>query len=275
MGDPGYNLLAWFMADTGLGFFGVTVVSAAAFITGLFVFAFRQPNPWLGVAVAVPYLVIVVGMGYMRQAVALGFIFWGLSRLERGDFKSYVVLVALGATFHTTAIIMIPLGMFIRQQGKLLRGLAIGLLLYGVWDASLAQRADDLWENYVGAQMESQGAMIRVMMNVVPALIFLYYRKEWQKYFPNYHLWLILALGAVAAVPLVGYASTAVDRMSLYATPLQVAVFSRLPLLVGNLRSGSSVVLMVVAGYALVLFVWLNFAGHSGWWLPYRNWLFS
>ena len=41
-------------------------------------FVRRQPMPWLGLLVAIPYLVIVVGMGYSRQAIALGLFYWHL-----------------------------------------------------------------------------------------------------------------------------------------------------------------------------------------------------
>ena len=34
-------------------------------------------------------------------------------------------------------------------------------------------------------------------------------------------------------------------------------------------------VMAVVAYYTAVLFVWLNFATHSQYWLPYQSWFFQ
>jgi hypothetical protein len=61
--------------------------------------------------------------------------------------------------------------------------------------------------------------------------------------------------------------STAVDRMSLYIMPLQIAVLSRIPLALNSSFGGRAVVLAYVA---LVEFVWLNFAQHARYWVPYQ-----
>ena len=85
---------------------------------------------------------------------------------------------------------------------------------------------------------------------------------------------MILALASVASVFLVEFASTAVDRVALYFTPLQVVVFARLPSLVKGRVSPRVMTVGIVLGYALVLFIWLNYAIHARYWLPYQNWLF-
>ena len=46
------------------------------FIIGLTIFVKSLPNPWLGYVIAFPYLITVVGMGYSRQAVVIGFSLW-------------------------------------------------------------------------------------------------------------------------------------------------------------------------------------------------------
>jgi hypothetical protein len=61
--------------------------------------------------------------------------------------------------------------------------------------------------------------------------------------------------------------STAIDRLALYIIPLQLAVLSRLPIAFN--RSGS-LRLVIMAYSAGVLFVWLNFAKHAEYWLPYQ-----
>jgi hypothetical protein len=61
--------------------------------------------------------------------------------------------------------------------------------------------------------------------------------------------------------------STAVDRMSLYIMPLQIAVLARIPLAFNSTFGGR----FAVVGYlALVEFVWLNFAQHAHFWVPYQ-----
>lgn len=66
-GDPGYNALNWLFASYSWGIYGVNLVSAAIFSAGLVVFCRAQPRPWVALCIAIPYLVIVVAMGYSRQ----------------------------------------------------------------------------------------------------------------------------------------------------------------------------------------------------------------
>ncbi len=111
--DAGYVFLNWLMAKWGLGIYGVNLVCAGIFVTGLIIYCRQQLNPLLAFAVAVPYLVIVVAMGYTRQGVALGLLFWAIAYLERDKFIHYIALIAVGALFHKTVLIMLPFGFLI------------------------------------------------------------------------------------------------------------------------------------------------------------------
>jgi len=73
------------------------------------------------------------------------------------------------------------------------------------------------------------------------------------------------------SVTFVDVASTAVDRMALYFIPIQMVVFSRLPYLLSKNISPNITSYGIILGYALVLFVWLNYASHAKYWLPYQN----
>jgi hypothetical protein len=61
--------------------------------------------------------------------------------------------------------------------------------------------------------------------------------------------------------------SAAVDRISLYLIPLQIAVLGRMPLIFKSRLFGT---VMVTAYCFLVEFVWLNFAQFADLWLPYQ-----
>ena len=66
------------------------------------------------------------------------------------------------------------------------------------------------------------------------------------------------------------------DRVALYMLPLQLVVFSHFPDLLGRKPGNQSLLVIAVIGYyALVYFVWLNYATHAHAWLPYRNYLFE
>ena len=273
-GDPGHKFLNWLSARWDLGIYGTNVVYGTVFMIGLIRFSRQQVYPWIAMAVAVPYLVMVVAMGYSRQAVAIGFFLMAVSYLREGRFKTYIFLIVVAALFHKTAILLLPLGMFLYGKGIILRVLMIIPIAYGAWDLLLADQQEKLWNIYVEQQMQSQGAMIRVLMNFLPSVLLLMYRKEWKRSFDDYSFWFWIAIGSIISLALVGVASTAVDRIALYFIPIQLVVYARLPYLARKQFSPAMVKVMIILLYTAVLFVWLNFAGHNYAWIPYQNFLF-
>lgn len=273
MSDPGYMLLNWLAGVLGAEIWFVNLVCGLVFSWGLVRFANRQPNPWLAIAVAVPYLVIVVAMGYARQAVAIGIILAALSELHRSSLLRFALYVICAAAFHKSAVIVIPLVALAatRQRITNVAMLALtGVLLYYLF---VAEAVDQVMMNYVGAEYSSQGAAIRISMNLPPAIIFLFYGRRFKLPEQTYKLWRNFALGSFVALTFLIFtpSSAAVDRISLYLLPLQIFVFSRIPD-VFRYRGGGNpqLVLAVLIYSALVQFVWLNYAEHSNYWLPYR-----
>jgi len=272
--DPGHQVLNWLMAKWNTGVYGVNIIYGTVFMIGLVKFSRDQLYPWLAMSVAVPYMVIVVAMGYSRQGMALGIFMWAITYLRKGKLKTYIMMIVIAALFHKTAVILLPLGMFLYGKGMFLRILMIVPIVFGAWDLLLADAADNLIYQYVDRDMQSAGAKIRVAMNLFPSLLFLMYRKQWKQDFNDYSFWFWIALGSIVAMGLVGVASTAVDRMALYFIPIQLVVYARLPYLARNQIAPFVTKVLIVLGYTAVLFVWLNFATHAGYWLPYNNIIF-
>jgi hypothetical protein len=83
-------------------------------------------------------------------------------------------------------------------------------------------------------------------------------------------MWRNFSLAAAVMMVLLAVlpSSTAVDRISLYLLPIQLAVIARLPAL--NRRNSSLTVMAVLVYVIAVQFVWLNYAQFSDSWVPYR-----
>jgi hypothetical protein len=271
--EPAYWLVMWSAAATTWGVYLANLIFAFIFSLGLMIFCRAQPRPWLALAVAVPYLVIVLGMGYTRQGVALGLAMIGLVSLGRGNTIGFVTCIALGGLFHKSAVLLIPLGMLATPRKKVWTALWVGVAGYVLYAVVLRDTVDALTINYIDAGYESEGAFVRVMMNVLPAVFLLVFRKRFHWERPERNLWTtvaLLALGSVLWLAL-SPSSTAVDRVALYLIPLQLYVFSRIPDLMTNDGRRKRVWLItVLAYYCAVQFVWLVFAVNSRFWLPYR-----
>lgn len=271
--DPGYMLLNWLSFQLGAGVFGANLFGGLFFSIGLVVFCRRLPRPWLALAVAVPYTVIVVGMGYSRQGIALGFAMLGLVALARRSTLWFVVWVVLGATFHKSAVLLLPISALASSRNRYWTAMWVGVVAGVAYYVLLADAVDALVTNYIDAEYQSQGALIRLVMNALPAAILLAWPKRFWFSAGELQLWRWFAIISLVllAILLATPASTAVDRVALYMLPLQMVVFSHLPDVIGTRgQRNAQVVFAVLLYYAAVQFVWLNFATHATYWLPYR-----
>ena len=268
--DPAYALLTWGVAGLGGSIWLVNLVCGAIFSWGLLRFARAQANPWLAMTVAVPYLVVVVAMGYSRQAVAIGILMAGLASVINGaSTLRFAVYVVAAATFHKTAVIMLPLVAFAQPRSRLINLLIGFALTYLFYDMFLSEHVNFLYRNYIKAEYSSQGAAIRVVLNVVPAVLYLLNRRNFGFSPVESKLWLFFSFASLGLLVLLVVlpSSTAVDRLALYVIPIQVAVWSRVPIAYKLRRLGR---VAVVAFAAAILFTWLNFGVFSRSWIPYQ-----
>lgn len=272
MSDPGYQFLNWLSVQLDWGVFGPNVITALIFTIGLVTFCRNQQRPWLALAVSVPYLVIVVAMGYTRQAAALGCALLGLVGLQKGSTRKFVAWVIVGATFHKTAVLLLPIAALASTRNRTTTFFWVVIVTVVAYFVLLKNSAESLYVNYVEAEYESQGALVRLLMNALPAAILLLRWRRFQFREAEGRLWKLFAYVSLLllAVLFLTSASTAVDRLALYMLPLQMVVFSRFPAVWNGGRGQNQLTGAVIAYYAIVQFVWLNFGAHAIYWLPYR-----
>ena len=280
-GDPAYQFLNWLGANWFGGIYLVNAVCAALFVWSLLAFCKNQPRPWLALLVSIPYLVTVVAMGYTRQGIAIGIAMLALVALQQGSIRRYVLYIAFAALFHKSAVILMPLAILFSSKNSWLVILSVASASFLTYIILLADSVEKLTTNYLTAEYESTGALIRVVMNALPAIIFLLYRQRFNLEPAQSKFWAWVSYIAIALLValFISPSSTAVDRVALYFIPIQLFVLSRLPDAIATNRNSQAWVLAVVAYNAAVLFVWLFFATHSQYWLPYQFypwvWLWS
>lgn len=278
LGDPGFHAITVLAAQSSYGMLVVTLTSAVVVSAGLVRFCLAQPRPWLCLAVAVPYFVVVMGMGYIRQGMAVSLLLMALIAVQQGSVTRFIGWVLAATLFHSTALIFLPLALFMARLHPLARLTLLvgaGLLLSF---AATGERAGLLLTNYVDQEMTSSGAVVRLAMTALPGAILLYWRDRFGLAASERWIWMMLsAAGLVAlAMVLVFPTSTAIDRLGLYLLPLQLFVYARLPdALAGNDRTARVLVTAVIALYAATFYVWLNYAINVEYWLPYRFFLFE
>jgi hypothetical protein len=270
--DSAYWLLNWFANYTGQGVWLINVICATIYLTGLFCLSRRTSNPWLGVTVAIPFMVIVLGMNYTRQSAALGFVFYAIIALERGKSKAFGVLGIAASIFHKSAVVTLPLGAFAATSRRLVRWLAVAALTGIAYVLFLEKSATSLTENYIEGQMISDGTVVRVLMNVLGAgCVFIVVANREispaaRKFWIRYSLSTIPFFIAIIVLPPL----TVIDRLALYWTPLQIYAFAHLPGAFKRWGVEKLALAFIIGCYALVQFIWLTYANFSFAWKPYR-----
>ena len=271
--EIGYGLIDWTAGRLGLGTWVVNWACAMIFSWGLWKYLRSNPNPYLGLTIAVPYMVIVVAMGYSRQGAALGFLLAAMANFDRARIGNYILLVCLAVTFHRSAIVMLPVGLLAFTHNRLLSFGLLVLIGFALYYVFVQSAIDRLVNNYVTDAQESQGAFVRVMMCIPPALLVLAWGNRFRftedqaRFYRNMAIASFVALAALLfRVP-----STVVDRLALYIIPLQLVVLTRLvAVFPAERRSAFVLSVGVILIYAGVQFVWLTRASFSPLWIPYK-----
>jgi hypothetical protein len=275
LSDPAYFVLNWLVYQVGADLWLVNLVCGLIFSTGLIRFAQAQERPWLTLLVAVPYLIIVVAMGYTRQGVAIGIILAGITQFLRSGSTARMALYVLPASlFHKTAVVALPL-IGLSSGRKRFIGLVLATAAtYFLYSAFLSNFINKFIKDYIEIAYSSQGAGIRVAMNIVPAAIFFLNYRNMGFNKIEIAVWRNFSFAAFALLVLLWTvsSSTAVDRLALYVIPLQLAILPRS--WKGRLEGRLGFVLVVLYS-ALVQFAWLTFAVHARFWVPYRFWPFE
>lgn len=275
--EPGYGFFNWVAGKLGFGIWFPNLVCAAIFVWGLLVFCRQQPTPALALLIALPYLIIGVGMGYTRQSAALGFVLLALAHYRRGATLPMAVYLGLAATFHNSALVVVPLIAVAAAQRRVITVAMVGLLavvLAYQFSGHILSRIDA----YTEGAFIAGGAVPRLAMNVVPAVIFLAIKRRFSDSPEELRLWSIFALAAIFSIALlfVVRSTTVVDRVGIYLIPLQIYVLSRLPIVFGSrFRQNMLVVSGIIVYSGAVQFTWLNYGTWGSSWVPYKSYLWD
>lgn len=275
--EPGYMLAVWLAVELGVGIWFVNLILAVPFCWGLVQLCRQQPNPWLSLLVATPFLIIVIGMGFSRQAAALGFLMAGLAAFIRtGSLWRFVFLAIGGSFFHRTVLVFIPIIIIATGRSKVMSAflciLAAALIYFTVVSSSM----EYYQQGYLQGRFDAAGASVRVLMNILPAVVLLLAKDRFYLSQREKMVWktfAVLALMTGVALFLVT-SSVIVDRLAMYLIPLQMFVLGRLPSVVSpDGRPSVAWRAGVVAYSAAVLFVWLTYGHYAAGWLPYQSFL--
>ena len=260
--------------SSGGGILFVTFVSGLIIAPSTARFSLNQPSPWLCLAVLLPYFLIVVGMGYIRQAIAISLCLVAFIDLERNSGLRFIGWVFAAMLFHASAAMMLPIAFLTTKQNRFAMVAAGAALMAILYYTFLQDKAEALVNAYVEGGADSSGAAIRIVLTAVPSAGLLALRKRFDLVGRQKSFWILLAWGGVALVPLLLFtpSSTAIDRIGLYFIPIQGFVWNRVPSSFSKTVQGRRLIsfgILVIYGFSF--FIWATYASHAHYWTDYRS----
>lgn len=268
--DIGYVVLNWLSAYLGFGIYGVNLVCAAIFMTGLMLFCRNQPLPWLAFTVAIPIFVVTISMGPVRQATALGLVFMAILAYQENKLIKFILLIFIAGLFHKSSLIVLGLLFLVPK----LKWSIVAIVIISLSSLFLYDVVYTFWRVYIDGEMASKGNIYRIFLNAIPAIPILLLGRRWRQ-FPDYFLWTFFAGLSLISLLFIGVEFTAIDRIAIYFAPWQIVAYSRLPFLVRNPSYSRLIQILVVVFFFIVLFLWMQYAKNANSWLPYRNIIFE
>ena len=271
----GYPILNWISALAGFGIYGVNLTCAIVVVLGLSTFCRQTSLPWFAWFLATPYLLIVVSMGFTRQSVALGFLLWGITVLQRRRFLIYTTLILIASTFHPWVFLIgtITLLPYIqwRFYTALFLLLAIVILSTAIFTLKFHSDLSLLISTVTYGGSISQGARLRVAMTTAPAIIILLLTFKAHKGSAVDPIWKVYSLLTLGAFSTVSLASTAIDRMMLYLIPLQIFGWPYIEGIISIKVYRMCLRVIIVSLYVSSFILWYEFSDHGYCWQPYLN----
>lgn len=272
--DPLFGLLAWVSLQIGGGIYMINGVVCLILVWGVISVAAKLPEPWLATLIAVPYLLIVVGMGYIRQGAAIGLLLLAIAHFDRAKPARAIIYLVLSAGFHSTAVLAFPAfawSLARRNKAYAVVGTIAAAIAFQFF---LAPRLSNFETGYIDTDYDSSGTAVRLAMSVLPSLLILARVSAFAVTDRARGIWISIALANLAAMVALYYStsSTAVDRIALFFSIIQLVAFGRIMgLLSVSPRMFLLTRLVMIAIAAAVQIVWLGYGTHAIYWVPYKS----
>ena len=280
-----YDLINYILFNNNLSFTFSNFINQFIFIMGLFFYAKKQLQPSMIYVIAIPYLIIVVSTGYIRQASALGIIFFALPFLFNGKFVKFSLLIFIASFFHKTAFLLLfilPLVRFkftnLLNLNKLNINIIIFILasipiIYLTYYLFLQFQYNHILRYYVGHEMHfiSTGASFRVSFFLLSAILCIIFHQKLNVGIYEKNFYLALSVLTILFSLFVFNFSSAVDRFLIYFYPLQLFILSRLHIFFSDNAHRIFYNIIIISVYFILLYIWANYGKFSNHWIPFNS----
>ena len=283
----GLNYIIQFLHKFNLNYFSFNFLCALVFLAGIFKFLKISNERLFVFILLIPTMIYVVGMGYTRQSVSIGFLcfaiyYWS----ENMHVKKYIFFI-LSVFIHISSIIFIFL-LFYKSNEKIkLAKLSLLIifttsflfLFYYFYFNNFDNLSSAIGLDYKIVK-NSPLKYLKFLAHILPCIVFLIFIKKFikdKKIYPLYFFFLITTITVIIVMFIFkqlaeesSYIDVIADRVLLPFILIEALIFVKLYSLI-NLEYKFLFKLLILFYFGLMLFIWLEFADNSHAWQPYRS----
>lgn len=208
IGYKALNVIAYYV-DVGI----VTVIflSTVLFITFTLLGAKKAGiNPFYFFAIVAPYHLVMSGVNYTRQGVALSIFIYAIACLINNKKNQFLAFIILAGSFHTSAFCFAPL-YFIEHKKR------YAIFLFALIIPPIAYSMLTEYSQYIDSTMESSGVYLRAVFLLVPTALLLLHINTVKTFSLIEQRLVLIVIGSFPLVMLFSVlSSTIADRFAYY-----------------------------------------------------------
>lgn len=275
--EIGFSSLNFIVKRFGGNYYYLKYISSLFFVIPVLYFCSNLKRPFLAILISYPYLITVIGLGSIRQSIAIALLMVCITELKKNKFHTYYLYNFLGNIFHYSSLIFIFLPLLIQEKKsyilkKIKKVLIIALififLFFFLNDTYLIHKLNGYF-NYPNPVSIKSPLIIWTIITIPSAIILLNYKyfksDDKNRFWRNYSILGILMFFSIFFNKIIAL------RFLLYFLPIKIYAFSNLTEIKLFEKYPKIVYTLIILISISILTIWLNFANHSYCYLPYKN----
>lgn len=272
--EPGFWLLMKFVRENGLHYMWLNFFATVLMVICFVVFCRAHRNSLVILALLFPVIIVQLGMSGIRQGVAVGFAMVATTAWMRGSRFWTAVWILAGSMFHASVVMFLPLVPLAGR--KVTTGWLFGAaaLLSPVVVFLLGNRMETYSDRYLdSSEITSNGALLRYVLVLIPAVFFLKYKEKLRVAFPeSFELMRLTTALTFSLIPVAIFSSILLHRVIYYIMPLSIVTFVALADVAFPSMNRKSVLVFPLAVYGLYSVGWFFISRHATYcYIPYQN----
>ena len=276
--EPGYHILSWVSSSMGLGIYGVNFLTSAIFVFGLTKFCSTFDEKWMALASSIPFLVIVVAMSANRQAPAIGLELYLLSVWKSSGIIKRSLFIVLASTFHVSAIFLMIFAVLDLRLNLILKIIIASVASFAVYsgiaDSTSFMRYSSSYVEHSDT-FAAAGSLQQILVPGIPAIIIIIFWKTFSRMTDNWTVIRNLSLFLIILIPFNFAYSVAAARLSYYGFAVPIFFYANVVRCTRNTKLRKAIRLVTLFSFFVTLSLWIAFANHSTYYIPYENVLFN